>query len=236
MNKESIQKRPARRKTIYAVIFFGILLLPLYFGTGRFLVCSVYNALAFKDWDIPRVVSASDKNNNGVSDTDDIIAGARAESVRSPVYRSAYYQGGYPPVYEGVCTDVIWRAFRDAGYDLKSMVDKDIRAARGAYPRVGKPDPNIDFRRVPNLNAFFSRHAQKLDTKIIPNNVDNLATWQGGDIVVFKNPDHIAILSEIRNDEGIPLLLHNDGPFASEEDDFMNWYERGIVAHYRFPK
>ena len=32
-----------------------------------------------------------------------------------------------------------------------------------------------------------------------------------------------------------PLLLHNDGPWASEGDDFMSWYERGIVAHYRFP-
>ena len=193
-------------------------------------------ALAFKDWDIPRVVSDSDKNNNGVSDTDDFIAGGRAEAGRAPFYISNYYRGGYPPDNEGVCTDVIWRAFRDAGYDLKAMVDKDIRANPRAYPRVGgKPDPNIDFRRVPNLNVFFARHAQKLSTKIIPEDETNLALWQGGDIVVFKNPDHIAILSDRRNSRGIPLLLHNDGPWASEGDDFMSWYERGIVAHYRFP-
>lgn len=194
-------------------------------------------ALAFRDWDIPRVVANSDKNGNGLSDTDDFINGGRAEAERVPIYRSNYYQGGYPPDSEGVCTDVIWRAFRDAGYELKSMVDKDIRGNPGAYSRVGgRPDPNIDFRRVPNLNVFFARHAQKLTIKIIPGDVENLALWQGGDIVVFKNPDHIAILSDRRNSRGIPLLLHNDGPFASEGDDFMSWYERGIVAHYRFPK
>ena len=236
MNKDSTQKRSFRRKIVRMLAVLGILLLPLYFGTARLWVYGAYSALAFKDWDIPRVVSSSDKNNNGAADTDDLIAGGRAEAARSPVYHSGYYQGGYPPDYEGVCTDVIWRAFRDAGYDLKSMVDKDIRANPRAYPRVGKADSNIDFRRVPNLNAFFARQAQKLGTRIIPGDAGNLALWQGGDIVVFKNPDHIAILSDRRNDEGIPLLLHNDGPFASEEDDFMNWYERGIVAHYRFPK
>lgn len=205
-------------------------------GGGQWLA-SVRAALAFKDWDIPRVVATSDKNGNGVSDTDDFIAGGRAEAGRAPIYISNYYRGGYPPDDEGVCTDVIWRAFRDAGYDLKGMVDKDIRANPRAYPRVaGRPDPNIDFRRVPNLNVFFARQAQKLTREIIPENAENLALWQGGDIVVFKNPDHIAILSDRRNGLGIPLLLHNDGPFASEGDDFMDWYERGIVAHYRFPK
>ena len=203
--------------------------------SGRWLA-GARAAFAFKDWDIPKVVSASDKNSNGVSDTDDFIAGARAEAERAPIYISNYYRGGYPPDDEGVCTDVIWRAFRDAGYDLKAMVDKDIRANLRAYPRVGgKPDPNIDFRRVPNLNVFLARHAQKLTTEIIPEDEANLALWQGGDIVVFKKPDHIAILSDRRNSRGIPLLLHNDGPCASEGDDFMSWYERGIVAHYRFP-
>ena len=237
MSDKTVKQRPPKRWIFRALIFLGVILLPFYFGQARLLIYGAYSALAFKDWYIPRVLCASDKNNNGVCDTDDFIAGGRAEAGRAPVYISSYYQGGYPPDYEGVCTDVIWRAFRDAGYDLKGMVDADIRANRGAYPRIsGRPDPNIDFRRVPNLNIFFARHAQKLTTKIIPGDKDNLALWQGGDIVAFKNPDHIAILSDQRNDEGIPLLLHNDGPFASEEDDFMNWYERGIVAHYRFPK
>ncbi|MDL2210208.1 DUF1287 domain-containing protein [Desulfovibrio sp. OttesenSCG-928-O18] len=163
-----------------------------------------------------------------------LVEGAREEAQRAPLYRSAYYSGGYPPAAEGVCTDLVWRAFRHAGYDLKKMIDADIRQNRAAYPRArAKPDPNIDFRRVPNQTAFFRRHAKSLTTRVTP--AAALAEWQAGDIVVFANPDHIAILSDKRNAEGIPLLLHNQGPFASEGDDFMAWYARGIVAHFRFP-
>lgn len=160
-----------------------------------------------------------------------LILGAREEVGRRPLYRSAYYAGGYPPASEGVCTDLVWRAFTYAGYDLKKAMDADIRKNRKAYPRAAKPDPNIDFRRVPNQTAFFRRHAETLTTKIDP---PNLASWQPGDIVVFTGPDHIAILSDKRNADGFPLLLHNQGPFATEGDAFMIWYRLGIVAHFRF--
>ena len=195
----------------------------------------IFENKAALEQDFPRIRSKRDANKNSLSDTDDFILGAREEAQRRPFYRSAYYKGGYPPDHEGVCTDVIWRAFRHAGYDLKSMVDADIRANRSAYPRAAKPDPNIDFRRVPNLKTFFARHGLTLPTRIIPGDRDNLAGWQPGDIVTFTNPDHIAILSDKRNAEGIPLLLHNDGPVASEADSFMFWYGRGITGHYRFP-
>ena len=186
--------------------------------------------------EFPRIRSKRDANKNGVSDTDDIILGAREEARRMPVYKSAYYRGGYPPETEGVCTDVIWRAFKHAGYDLKSMVDADIRGRRPAYLQAVKPDPHIDFRGVPNLRSFFSRHGLTLPTHIVPGDPENLAGWQPGDIVTFTNPDHIAILSDKRNSNGVPLLLHNDGPVASESDSFMFWYSRGITGHYRFPR
>ncbi len=163
-----------------------------------------------------------------------LIQGARVEIKRAPLYRSAYYKGGYPPDREGVCTDLIWRAFRHAGYDLKKLIDADIRKAPAAYPRARKPDPNIDFRRVPNQTVFFKRHAQSLSTAIKPGNAENMRLWQPGDIVVFAGPDHIAILSDKRNDEGVPLLLHNQGPWATEDDDFTAWAKGGIVAHFRF--
>ncbi|GHV52907.1 hypothetical protein FACS1894206_02590 [Deltaproteobacteria bacterium] len=164
-----------------------------------------------------------------------MLAGARAEVARKPIYRSVYYKGGYPPADEGVCTDLVARAFADAGYDLKGMIDADIRKAGSDYPGVKKPDPHIDYRRVPNQYAFFRRHAKSLTIKILPGDAKNLREWQAGDLVVFKNPDHIAILSDKRNDEGIPLLLHNQGPWATEGDDFMAWHKRGIAAHFRFP-
>ncbi|HBV85891.1 MAG TPA: DUF1287 domain-containing protein [Desulfosporosinus sp.] len=165
-----------------------------------------------------------------------MVAGAKAEVKRKPQYRSAYYQGGYPPESEGVCTDVVWRAFRDAGYDLKSLVDQDIRANIQEYSRVkGKPDPNIDFRRVPNLIVFLRRNAQELTREIIPGDVENLTLWQAGDIVTFAPPhEHIAILSDKRRPDGVPYILHNSGPTPSESDQLQNWPSQ-ITGHFRFP-
>lgn len=66
-----------------------------------------------------------------------------------------------------MCADVIWRAFENAGYNLKEMIDEDIKNNINEYQRVeGKPDPNIDFRRVPNLKVFFERNAIKLTDDI----------------------------------------------------------------------
>lgn len=212
---------------------------PHFWGVAALaLLLLLYSGVSVQaEWDIPRVISKSDANQNGVSDTDDIIEGARQEAKRRPIYKSAYYVGGFPPETEGVCTDVIWRAFQYAGYDLKALIDADIKANTKAYPRTaGKPDRHIDFRRVPNQLVFFKRHAQVLTTELIPGDRENMAQWQPGDIVTFKGPDHIAILSTIRNSEGLPYLIHNDGPWASEGDDFPFWAERGITGHFRFPK
>ena len=76
---------------------------------------------------IERVVASSDKDQDGLNDTDDIIEGASIDAENKPRYKDGYYSGGYPPDNEGVCTDVIWRAFRNAGYNLKDLVDEDIQ-------------------------------------------------------------------------------------------------------------
>ncbi len=222
--------RPAFTGLWVLCLLFVLSLIPL----GLTIRSGLAEASFSQGWsELPRVRSTVIKN--GVSVTDGLIAGGRAEVVRAPAYRSGYYRGGYPPETEGVCTDLIWRAFRDGGYDLKGMVDADIRENLKAYPRVGKPDPNIDFRRVPNLRVFFQRHGRSLTLVIEPGKSENLTQWQPGDIVTFKGPDHIAILSDKRNADGVPYLLHNDGPWASEGDDFMKWYTRGITGHFRYP-
>ena len=67
--------------------------------------------------------------------------------------------GDVPPDV-GVCTDVVIRAYRRVGVDLQQRVHEDMRAAFAAYPRawgLARPDPNIDHRRVPNLQTFFRR-------------------------------------------------------------------------------
>lgn len=186
---------------------------------------------------VERLLSGIDQDNDGVDDLDDIVQGAREEARRKPNYIDSYYQGGYPPETEGVCTDVIWRSFRDAGYDLKAMIDKDIKNNIKAYPRVnGRPEPNIDFRRVPNLASFFKRHANLLTTEIVPNNTENLEQWQGGDIVVYGAPLwHIGIVSDKRRPDGVPFLIHNSGPHAAENDMLTDW-PSPMLYHFRFPK
>ncbi len=183
-----------------------------------------------RDFHITYTYSHHDENNNGIDDLIDIRNGAKAEINRKPTYRSAYYEGGYPPKEEGVCTDVIWRALEAAGYDFKAMIDADIAACPQCYPRVyPKQDPNIDFRRVPNVHVFLQRHTQALTTDL-----KQIDQWQGGDIVVFGDT-HIGILSDIRNHNGIPFLLHNGGLPKMEEDCL--WREqllKGISGHYRF--
>ena len=187
--------------------------------------------------DIPRITIISDEDEDGITDLDDILEGARKDMANKPKYKSAYYAGGYPPDDEGVCTDVIWRALKNAGFDLKSMIDKDIRDNTKLYPRVeGNPDPNIDFRRVKNLIPFFQRFSTELTNEIIPNDVENLAQWQGGDIVIFGPPlDHIAIVSDRRTEEGVPLIIHNSGPYTMENDCIRDW-PSSLTYHFRFPK
>jgi len=77
-----------------------------------------------EDFNIQTIKSKTDKDGDGIDDYTDILLGARAEAERKPEYKSVYYAGGYPPATEGVCTDVIWRALRDAGYSLKEMKEE----------------------------------------------------------------------------------------------------------------
>lgn len=93
------------------------------------------------------------------------------------------------------------------------MVDRDIREHPEAYPRGKRaPDRNIDFRRVPNLLVFFDRQAESLTTDPM-----TISAWQPGDIVVFGT-HHIGIISDKRNKNGIPYLIHNSGQLRREED------------------
>ena len=179
-------------------------------------------------------LSKVDNNKNDVADPLDIVKGANSEVVNKTKYMSNYFSGGYPPDTEGVCTDVIWRGFKAANINLKDLIDKDIKNNTKLYSRVeGKTDPNIDFRRVPNQDIFFSRNALSLTTKIIARDEENLVQWQPGDIVVFvKGYEHIGIISDKRDKNGIPYVIHNTRPHASTMK--LSWFTSPIHAHYRW--
>jgi len=204
-----------------------ILLIVFLVGCYFFMPRKVYDAAHFG---IEVVTSPVDYNHNSIDDYTDILLGAKEEALNHSKYRSAYYAGGYPPKDEGVCTDVIWRALEKAGYLLKDLVDEDIQNNIDSYPRVdGKPDPNIDFRRVPNLQVYFKRHTISLTL-----NLKRIEEWQPGDIVIFGN-NHIAIISDKRNKKGIPYIIHNANQPKREEDTLVKWNRHSkITGHYRF--
>lgn len=179
-----------------------------------------------KDFGIQTVISSVDYNGNDIDDYTDIVAGARRDAKNRPRYDGSYQEGGYPPDNIGVCTDVVWRAFKNAGYSLKDMVDKDIEENIEAYPRTdGIGDPNIDFRRVPNLKVFFERHAVSLTL-----DTSKIEEWQPGDIVTYGEK-HIAIVSDRRNKNGVPYIIHNAGQPRREEDALER---EDISGHFRF--
>lgn len=178
----------------------------------------------------------SEKDKSVIKNREAIVLGARKEAEKKVKYKSEYYVGGYPPDNEGVCTDLVWRAFKNAGYNLKDMVDEDIRNHPGDYKRIeGKPDPNIDFRRVPNLYVYFKKYSQSITTDLKPNDVDNLKEWQPGDILTFDKSEHIAIVSDKRRADGIPYIIHSAPSYAREGDEIMYWMPK-ITGHFRFSK
>ncbi|MBT1171925.1 DUF1287 domain-containing protein [Bifidobacterium sp. MA2] len=180
--------------------------------------------------DYPKVVSPVDYNSNGADDYTDIVKGARADAEAAPTYDDGYYQGGYPPDDRGACTDLVWRAFRAAGYDLKAMVDADVAADPASYHAVAsKPDPNIDFRRTGVLDVFFAKYGQSLTL----DPADHEA-WQGGDIIVFRHVKHIGVVSDKRDRNGVAYILHNMGQRQRENDYLTFRTHMTVTGHYRF--
>lgn len=53
----------------------------------------------------------------------------------------------------------------------------------------------------------------------------------GGDIVVFEN--HIGIVSDKRNRNGIPFVIHHANPYQRDYEEDILEYHNDIVGHYR---
>ncbi len=208
---------------IFVIIIIGVI------GLYEFNIIK-HKEYTSSDFKINNLKSNIDYDNDGIDDYTDILNGAKQTAKNKVKYKSAYYEGGYPPKDEGVCTDVIWRSLENAGYDLKTLVDEDIKNNLTTYYRVeGNPDPNIDFRRVPNLLVFFQRN-----TEALTNDINVIEEWMPGDIVVFSD-DHIAIVSDKRNKKGIPFLIHNANQMRREEDALENYsLIKGVTGHFRF--
>lgn len=151
-----------------------------------------------------------------------------------PAYARLAFPGGDVPRDRGVDTDVVVRALRDGwGIDLQLAVNRDMKADFAAYPALWgltKTDRNIDHRRVPNLQTLFARIGAEVPLAEGP------VPYLPGDIITWTLPgnlDHIGIVSDQRAEDGTPLILHNIGAGAQEEDILFAY---PMTGHYRIGK
>jgi uncharacterized protein YijF (DUF1287 family) len=148
-------------------------------------------------------------------------------------YRVLSYPGGDMPADTGACTDVVIRAFRNAGVDLQKEVHEDMATNFSVYPQkwgLKATDTNIDHRRVPNLQTFFTRRGKAVAISSDGSN------YQPGDVVTWdldgKGMTHIGLVSNDWNDRDKRyLIIHNIGGGVQEEDRLFNWK---ITGHYRY--
>jgi uncharacterized protein YijF (DUF1287 family) len=171
-------------------------------------------------------------------DAGKLIAAARGQIGVTVGYDGAYrkipYPGGDVAQTTGVCSDVVIRAYRALGLDLQKLVHEDMAKHFSLYPKqwgLKGPDTNIDHRRVPNLQVFFTRHGQKLSASSDAKDYapGDIVTW---DLHFIGSPlPHIGIVSDRRNDDGTPLVIHNIGGGAQEEDTLFTYR---ITGHYRY--
>ena len=150
-----------------------------------------------------------------------------------PAYVRIPYPGGDVPADTGVCTDEVIRSYRALGVDLQKEVHEDMVQNFSEYPRKwkwisGKPDTNIDHRRVPNLVVFFQRKGETLAISSSPKD------YSPGDLVTFDlggNVPHIAIVVDRKGAGGRYMIEHNIGQGPHIEDVLFNWK---ITGHYRY--
>ena len=106
-----------------------------------------------------------------------------------------------------------------------------MKANFSAYPKtwgLKRTDRNIDHRRVLNLAVFLKRRGTSLPV------TQEAADFRPGDLVtctVAGKLPHIMIVSNRCNGEGVPLIVHNIGQGAREEDRL---FEFPLKGHFRW--
>jgi uncharacterized protein YijF (DUF1287 family) len=192
-----------------------------------------------------------DADNDGINNQKDIILGAKkqlekpAKNIFLEEGETNYYQGGDPPENLAISTDIIARAFLEAGFNLREMVYEDIKDNFDKYPIReiwGQTvcDPNIDYRRIQNLEIFFKRNAKASGILFNSSDNDNLNSWLPGDVIFFDMDkdgfsDNVGIISDNTTRDGTPKVIYNyiDPGYTIEKNILK---EKIITGHYRFPE
>lgn len=166
---------------------------------------------------------------------EDVVEAARWQVGKTVEYDPAYVGLSYPngdlSIAKGVCTDVVIRALRRARkLDLQQLVHEDMRKHFSKYPKIWgltRADRNIDHRRVPNLKTYFKRRGWSLAVS------KKKQDYHPGDLVtctVAQRLPHIMIVSDRKDADGVPLIIHNIGSGVKEESRL---FEFPITGHYR---
>lgn len=156
--------------------------------------------------------------------------------IYDPSYFAIKYLNGDVPKNKGVCTDVIIRSYRKLGIDLQKEVHEDMKSHFSQYPNLKKwgmtkTDPNIDHRRVPNLEVYFERKGAKLAVSKYANDykTGEIVTW----LINNKLP-HIGIITNRKSTDGKRnLIVHNVGNGQVLEDCLFSY---SIVGHFKYVK
>lgn len=166
-----------------------------------------------------------------------LLEAAQQRTTQQVKYDGEYLAIAYPmgdvPVTQGVCTDLVIRAYRSVEIDLQQLVHEDMRANFSVYPKIWglrSTDTNIDHRRVPNLQTFFKRNGKELMVS------QDESDYKPGDLVTWTLPGnlpHIGIVSDqYVNNSKLPKILHNIGRGPVEENILFKY---PITGHYRYP-
>ncbi len=184
------------------------------------------------------VVKARDHDNDGIPDPLDVLIGAKKTVLNADAYTEGWtdirqYPGGDVPRNQGVCTDVIVRAVRNAGVDLQKELHEDILRARGVYPK-NAGSWQIDQRRVLTLLPYFQRHWSKRTAKLD----DPGDPLRPGDVIFMDTfpkkfgPDHIGIISDTIGESGLPLVVNNwTNGYSTSEMDLLTFVP--VLYRYR---
>ncbi len=201
--------------------------------------------------DMDNIGITSDADNDGINDQKDIMQGAEnqlenpARTIRVEEGENNYFKNGDPPENLAISTDIIARAYLEAGFNLKDLVYEDIKDNFDQYPikeiwNRSFCDPNIDYRRIQNLEIYFKRNAKILGISFNALDEKNLNSWLPGDVVFFDmdgngHSDNVGIISDNTTRSGIPKVVYNYiDPGYTVENDILK--EKVITGHYRFPK
>jgi len=205
----------------------------------------------FRLIDVEKLSGTNDKNKNGSIDAVDILKGAKKQlDIKAKNIfiegsaQSNYYKDGDPPEEWALNTDIIARSFKEAGFDLRILINTDIKNNIAKYPlkaiwNQNLADIDIDYRRIQNMEVFFKRNAGSLNIRIDPANEENLDTWVPGDVVLFDMDedgytDNIGIISDLTARNGIPKVIYNyiDPGYTTEANILTS---KIITGHYRYP-